>query len=829
MQEQVRVALVSSLASIRRADLASVGAKAANLADLMEAGFPVPDGFVIRGEGFDEAGALTARAREELTAALAALGDGDVAVRSSAVSEDMPDASFAGQYETILGVKGPVAVIAAAERCWASAQSVRVQMYRVTRGVETAPMSVLVQQLIAADAAGVAFTAHPISGDREVTLVNAVRGLGDRLVEGLATPDEWSIRGGRAVSQTAPEKAITPEQALMVSDLARRVEAHFAAPQDIEWAIAENRLFLLQARPITTLPEQAVRPPAHLLEVPDGFWERDATHCPEPCSPSFRFLFPYVTRVSREMVRDFGLPIEEITQRQIGGWLYVRMVPVGGKERRPLPAWLARLLFPVMFRTVPGLRASAAAAERFFASDRAGELVDCWYREWRPAAAARIEELQAVDLCSLDDDALIHHFDATVDFNHEGFRRHFVLHLPDLLLPAELLFFCRDELGWDEKDTLQILQGLSSKTTEPAVRLAELAALARLHPAARSIIESGQATLADLESGDPEYATAFKAYLQRYGCRALRLEVADKTIGECPELVLGLIRDQLQRGYDPVAEAAALAKVRETALDRARKGLVNRGEGIRDNFERLVERAQRAYPIREDNEFFLISAPLAVLRYCLLEIGRRLAEREQIDRREDVFYFEIDEVPVALRTPGSHRALVAGRKSEEAWVLAHPGPRHYGQKPPGPPPLGGMPPATARLMRFLFWLVDRLLGSTEGIEPRAADSRHLVGVAGSAGSYRGPARLIMGERDFGKIQAGDVMVCPYTSPVWSVIFPSVGALVSDTGGILAHAALIAREYGVPAVLATGRGTAIVRDGQILTVDGTAGIVTIESS
>jgi rifampicin phosphotransferase len=829
MRAQDRTGLVSSLSSIRRADLASVGAKAANLADLMAAGFPVPDGFVIRGGGFDEAGVLTAKARDDLAAALGALGDGDVAVRSSAVSEDMADASFAGQYETILGVKGLAAVVAAAERCWASAGSVRVETYRASRGVQTAPMAVLVQRLIAADAAGVAFTAHPVSGDRDITLVSAVRGLGDRLVEGLTTPDEWSIRGGRVISQTTPEKAITGEQALMVADLARRVEGHFAAPQDIEWALAGNRLFLLQARPITTLPEHNFRPPAHLLEVPAGFWERDATHCPEPCSPSFRFLIPYMTGVSRDMVRDFGLPIEEITQREIGGWLYVRMMPVGGKERKPPPAWLARLLLPVMFRTVPGLRSSAAAAERFFASDRSGELVDCWYREWRPAAAARIEELQAVDLGSLDDDALRRHLGATVDFNHEGWRRHFVLHLPDLLLPAELLFFCRDELGWDEKDTLQILQGLSSKTTEPAVRLAELAALARVHPAARSIIESGQATLADLESGDPEYATEFKAYLRNYGCRALRLEPADKTIGECPELVLGLIRDQLMRGYDPAAEAAALEKVRQTALGRARRELVDRPGAMRDHFERLVERAQRAYPIREDNEFYLISAPLAVIRYSLLEIGRRLAERGQIDRPEDVFYLEIDEVPAALSTGGSHRALIAGRKSEEAWVIAHPGPRHHGQKPGGPPPLDGMPPATARLMRFLFWLVDRMLGSTDGAQLETADSRRLIGVAGSAGCYRGPARLIMGERDFGKIRAGDVMVCPYTSPVWSVIFPSVGALVSDTGGILAHAALIAREYGVPAVLATGHGTEMLRDGQMLTVDGTAGIVTIESS
>ena len=813
---------VASLSVILRGDLPAVGAKAANLGELLQAGFPVPDGFVIHSHAFGKAGKLASSAREEVRAALASLGGGAVAVRSSGVAEDMPDASFAGQYESVLGVTGPDAVLAAIQHCWESGMNPRVQTYQASRRLDSAPMAVLVQCMVEADAAGVAFTANPVSGDRKETLVSAVRGLGERLVSGEATPDEWSIRDGRAARRNSPEHAITRAQALEVAALARQVEAYFGAPQDIEWALAGRRLFLLQARPITVLPSIAVTPSPELLEVPLGYWQRDASHWPEPTSPVFRFIFPHITRVSRELD---CVPLEEVTQREIGGWLYVRLVPIGGKERKQPPPWLARLLLPVMFRVVPQLRAAASRAEDFLGSDRCGELMETWYREWLPAAAASIQELQDVDRRALDDIALEQHLAATVAFNRETWRQHLLLHMADLPLPAELAFFCQDELGWDDMATFEILSGLSSKTTEPAYRLAELAEIARRRPAVEHLLQSGRATLANLEAADAEFGAAFRDYQRSYGCRALRLDPAEKTVAECPELVVGLIRDQLQRRYDPGAESAAHQQRRESALSRARKALARRPTSVTERFEYLAARAQRAYPIREDNEFYLVSAPMALLRYALLEVGRRLTERRQVRRAEDVFFLEIDEVSAALRAADDCNGLVERRRGEQAWVKAHPGPDHYGENPGGSPSLDGLPSAMARLMRFLLWGTERLLTSTAGED---SDAARLAGVAGSAGSYRGPVCVIKNEAEFGKIRVGDVLVCPSTSPVWSVIFPSVGALVTDAGGILAHAALIAREYRVPAVLATCVGTEILRDGQIVTVDGTMGVVHLEA-
>ena len=267
---------ILQLRDVSRADRLRVGTKAANLGELAKAGFPVPAGFIVTTSAFHyfltvnslssgssaeamAAAYLTKKVADTLSAAAAQLGDIALAVRSSAVAEDLPGASFAGQYLTVLGVRGSKALVDAVNRCLASTFSERAAGYRKVIGQQGIPsMAVLVQSLIPAYAAGVAFTANPLTGDRSETLVSAVRGLGDRLVSGETTPDEWRVKGNDIICERAPEAAIDAGQVLDIASHARRVEAYFGCPQDIEWAICDGRLFLLQARPITALPE----PPA---------------------------------------------------------------------------------------------------------------------------------------------------------------------------------------------------------------------------------------------------------------------------------------------------------------------------------------------------------------------------------------------------------------------------------------------------------------------------------------------------------------------------------------------------------------------------------------
>jgi rifampicin phosphotransferase len=231
--------------------------------------------------------------------------------------------------------------------------------------------------------------------------------------------------------------------------------------------------------------------------------------------------------------------------------------------------------------------------------------------------------------------------------------------------------------------------------------------------------------------------------------------------------------------------------------------------------------------VREDNEFLTVSAPLAILRYPVLEIGRRLAARGQLDRRDDVFFLTLEEARAALRDGQARRALATRRRGERAFVEQHPGPATYGKDPGPPPPLDALPAEARFTMTALLWYIDRIFEAAPSSRAQQAGAQVLGGIAASPGRHTGPVRVVMDESEFGKLRPGDVLVCPVTSPVWSVLFPSVGALVTDTGGLLSHPAIIAREYGVPAVVATGNATALLRDDQVVTVDGGAGRIEVQ--
>jgi hypothetical protein len=699
--------LVLSLDEVGSADAPRVGRKAATLGELRRAGFPVADGVVLttgaltrtlaaaglEADAFPErvaAAPLPGEVATAIEAVAGRLGGGPLAVRSSGVGEDLPGASYAGQYETVLGVAAGE-LGAAVRRCWASAFAPHVAAYRRSRGVRPeAAMAVLVQPLVAAETAGVAFSADPVTGDRDAAVINAVRGLGDRLVAGEASPDEWVVRREVATCRAAPEGAIDAGVAAEVAALARRIEARLGAPQDIEWALAGGELVLLQARPITALPNQPPEPVPVPVEVPPGFWEREASHAPKPWTPMSLAvaLDEPRNRASRRTFAEFGLLAETLECAQIGGWEYVRLVPLGGKDRPPPPA----RLMPLLIRLVPRLRQRIADAVAAVRSDKAGRFVEQWYRQWQPDLAARIAVLRDTDLEALGDQELDAHTARALALVHEGIDIHFLLHGALMPILAELAFACRELLGWSDEEACQLLGGLSTTSTEPARRLAELADLAARRPAVRRLLDNvDSGTAGRLAATDPEFAEAFAAYQRTFACRALRYEIADPSIAETPELTLRLLADQLVRGYDPAAEAAELAQRRATAAARARAALAGRPSTDRERFERALARAERAYPVREDNEFFTVSAPLAILRRPLLEIGRRLVARGQLDRRDDVFFLTLEEARTALRDGQARRPLVARRKGERAFVEQHPGPATYGKNPGPPPPLDASP------------------------------------------------------------------------------------------------------------------------------------------
>ena len=556
-----------------------------------------------------------------------------------------------------------------------------------------------------------------------------------------------------------------------------------------------------ETRPVTA----RVQPVEVAVSPPPGFWLRDASHMPNPLSPMYRSFLPNATESFRRMFDRFGFLVETVACAEIGGWGYVRVVPLGGRDRKAPP----RPVFAVSCRLVPSIRRRVGRCVAAVRQDVAGSLVEQWYVQWQPKMRDRGSRLRSAELGGLGDQALADHFRAAVELHEQGNEIHFLLQGALYLILGEFAFCCRDLLGWDEEKTFALLAGLSTTSTTPARELAELA---------RLLEEAGDET-------NEGFAAALRRYSREYGCRSLSLEVSELTLAELPSLTMTLIKDQMARSAGGAGWAAPhqrravmraeawAAAARLSAADCAR-------------FERLLRRAERAYPVREDNEFYTISAPLALVRYAALEIGRRLAARGTIGRADDIFFLDTAEAPRALSDQETAwTKVVAQRRAERAWVEAHPGPPSYGHDP-GPPPDFGVLPAEARLAnQALMWAVHRIL-APDRTHLRQSESCDLEGVPASPGRCTGPARVIRGEGDLSKLRPGDIVVCPAISPVWSVLFPAIGALVTDTGGVLSHPAIMAREFGIPAVVATGNATSLLQDGQVVTVDGSRGRILV---
>lgn len=553
------------------------------------------------------------------------------------------------------------------------------------------------------------------------------------------------------------------------------------------------------------------------VEPPVGYWEREASHFPQPITPFTKVLLRQA-ECGRVIAAELGSLIETVEYAEIGGWAYSRVVPFGDRTGPPPPSWL----MPLMIRVVPPVRRRLGAAAAAIETDWPGRQIDRWYGEWRPEFTRRLAEAREVDLKSLTDSELDAHLTAVVRLTQDTMFAHFRLHGAMAVVLGTFAFTCHDLLGWSDDRILSMLTGTSTMSTEPARALTDLTRLAQRSPKVLRLLASG--SVRDILTADPEFADGFNDYVRTVGYRALTYDLSDPTLVERPELIMSLVRDEL---------ASDRARSREFgdgahAIAEARAALAAASPEQRSKFEEHLVRALKAYPVREDNVYLTVSAPFALVRFAALELGRRLADRGQIHAAEDVFSLRFDEAGDAFRLGSDQKGLVDERQDERRRALTHPGPTSYGP-PPGPPPsLRAFPPAPRLITEAFMWLLAQLMG-------HAADGRlaanqltntdtAMTGIAASGGCCTGPVRVIMDETEFDKIRAGDVLVCPSTSPAWSFLFPSIAAVVTDTGGILSHPAIVARELGLPAVVATGDATRRLSDGEIVTVDGTAGTV-----
>jgi pyruvate,water dikinase len=804
---------VVPLTDLGRADLAVAGGKGANLGELVRAGLPVPAGFVVTTDAYAaavgaahlqvaervaagdggsvrtdvEAVAVPAAVGAAIVEAYAALGGGPVAVRSSATAEDLPGAAFAGQQDTYLNVVGDEAVVDAVRRCWGSLWTDRAVAYRARLGIDSGAVriAVVVQRMVDAETAGVLFTADPVTGDRAAIVVDASSGLGEAVVSGLVTPDHYVLDADGAVRTYAPGRREVVVRAApgggvthqpgapgdaerlpdaVLADLARlgtRVAALFGRPQDIEWAYVDGRVWLVQARPMTALPP----PPLRLGAVQRRLGSILLDYLPvRPYPIDMSTWVPYgpVGLMARVTAR-FGIrdAFEGALPEDEYG-VVDRLVPV---NPRPTPA---ALLAPWRI---------ASLARRH---DPARWTDDPRYVAFR----AGVANLAARDLTALPWRALVGVPRQTFDLVAPiGDLR--IDYLPGTGLALVRLAVALRLLG---RPALlpDLILGAPTRTADANRTLEALAALVREDPRLGAAVATGdRGALADF----PAFQAAFDAYLAEFGHRETvsPVLVTPPTQVDAPETVLALIKvlaAEPSHPAPPVAPATA---------DLLRHPLL-RGHRRRARLERWIRAARAGIAFREDSHFYFLM-PLPFLRRSLLEMGRRLHEAGVLDDPGDVFHLRLEELeaiddPSAIEDPETLRAAVRSRAARRAEL------------------------AGVRLI------------DPAAVFPRTEGGDALVvGTPASGGRATGPVTVIREPAEFGRLAAGDVLVCPYTNPAWTPLFPRAAAVVVDSGGPASHAAIVAREYGIPAVMGTGTGTTLLADGRRVTVDGDTGRVT----
>jgi pyruvate,water dikinase len=734
---------VVSLAGAGRTGPDRVGGKAFNLGRLAAAGVPVPAGFVITPEAFAAWGV----AEPAVAAATSALGGERYAVRSSAVAEDLAGASYAGMYETVLNVT-PGEVGATARGVSESTSADRVQAYRAERAgaagaSEGTRMAVLVQEMVEAQAAGVAFTADPITGDADQVVITAVGGLGERLVDGQAVGDQWVVRAEQATCQRCIEGAIEAGHALEVARLARRAEALFGSPQDVEWAITAGRVFVLQARPMTALPEAVTWSAPH-----DGWWLRNfrlGEWLPEPVTPLFAdWLLPALERgAARAMRAESGIAMR-LEGTVVNGWYYTTPQP------RVIGSPVVQVLrHPRTLLLVPRVLMLLLHPERM-----PRELARMTGR-WRDELLPRYRGLVAWT-------------DARVEAASEA----------QLIRIVEQVGEAAGEYSW----SVATLAGSQWKIE------AALARFCRAH--VPGLEDSPQLMLAGLPGAEPDLPAHAVHSIDWYW----------PTGGDLHAQGPG---SELRRGDEQ------LAARRQAVASTCRAALAGRRR-LKRRFERLLSIAQTYAVVREQQtRQFTLGWP--VLRRCALRLGETLVGRGELDRREDVFFLTHDELQSALAGESlTFRAAV--RTRIERWEAQ--------RRLVAPLQLGKAPAIGRRVYANAIEVARTRTRPPDGA---------LVGDPASPGRATGPVHIILDPEDFASFQDGEVLVARATAPAWTALFAKAAAVVTDGGTLAAHASLVAREYGIPAVVATENATSRLRDAQVVTVDGGAGVVEVLTS
>lgn len=879
-----------------RSKLSVVGGKGANLGELARLdGIDVPEGFCLSTAAFQrilsetpalgellaklatlgleareqigelcqqlrgviEAVAMPDEIAQDVIQALAMMGEQDAyAVRSSATAEDLPSASFAGQQDSYLNLRGRAAILAHISKCWASLFTERAALYRIQNGFDhrQVQLAVVVQKMVFSQASGILFTADPLSSNRKVLSIDASFGLGEALVSGLVSADSYKVRDGAIVAKTiatkkraiygrpaggtetvslAPEQqdaqTLTDAQILQLARLGRQIEAAFGCPQDIEWCLADGAFYIVQSRPITTLypipaaPDQENRvyvSVAHQQMMTDPMKPLGLDLFLLSASPDMRpaggrlfvdctanllsparrkILFKYMGQ-GDPLMKD---ALETIVER--GDFL--KTLPESPPVQSPAQS-------PTQ-NPAQSPNQGASHIEKVEQSNLLGQI------EHEPNLVAELIQASQDSLKELKQRIQTHSGLAVVDFIVEDIQEmkknlHNPQSLAVIMAAMNASAWVNEKINeWlGEKNvadalTLSVADNI---TAEMGMALLDVADAIRPYADVVAYLQAAQAAqddgflagMSELRGGRAAW-NAIQAYLERYGMRgAGEIDISNPRWSEKPTLLLPTLLSHIQN-FEAGASQRKFAQLREFALNKE-ADILARLQSLPDGESKVAETQQKIGLIRkftgyrEYPKYAKISRSF-VYKQALMQVAESLVRADILAEKTDVFYLTLEELRDVLRHQALAEGLIPQRKAEY---------RIYEKLSP------------PRVMTSDGETFDgRYLGAQV---PDGA----LTGVPVSAGIIEGRARIVLKLED-AELAEGDILVTPFTDPGWTPLFLSVKGLITEVGGVMTHGAVIAREYGLPAVVSVKDATRLIQDGQRIRVNGTDGYVELLSA
>ncbi|HBX23320.1 MAG TPA: phosphoenolpyruvate synthase [Desulfotomaculum sp.] len=877
-------AYVLGFQEIDKTKLTIVGGKGANLGEMSKAGFPVPQGFCITTSAYqkfiaasheldelldmldrlqpdqlDQISKLGQRMREHLLSLTmpesikTAILDGwrnagenqEYAVRSSATAEDLPTASFAGQQETYLNVKGAAQLLQAVVQCWASLFTDRAIVYRAQNGFghRSVFLAVVVQRMVFPEVSGIMFTADPVTGNRKIVSIDASFGLGEALVSGIVSADLYQVRADKLIKKQIARKeiaiyakpeggtvqvgiegerqtvpALSDEQAVRLARMGRSIEEHYGKPQDIEWCLTDNAIFIVQSRPITTLfPVPATADEQLHLFLSIGHAQM-MTEAMKPLGISVvRTVSPLgksSPRAESDLVREAGgrlylditqllaypqvrkrlpgvlLIVDELISRTVQEFIGREEFQAAVQPDKKVEFALVKKVFPTAFAVLRNI----LYRNNYQAIDELNRFIAAKVTENRK----KLEDVSGADRITLIQEmlsTLLPMVFATV-----------VQYMGAAIVTYKLIESLPQKWLGDVDELSSISKSPPGNvTTEMGLALGDVADAVRKHPAVIAYLKraADETFWEDLEAvpGGTDVLPVCSDFFARYGMRGSgEIDVTRPRWREAPTQLVPAILSHIKGVKPGQHRRDFLAGQEEAELAAAR--LLERLKYTRRGFfkTRLMRRLLKVHRsligIREHPKYFIVQN-LDLIKQVIMQEAAKLVTAGILKHPEEVFWFSLQEIKAIIETQQADHYVIARRKEKF---------QHDAKLAP------------PRAITSEGEIITAKPGAN--VPPGA-----LAGSPVSAGIAEGRARVIV-KLEEAKMEKGDILVAPYTDPAWTPLFPLAAGLVTEVGGLMTHGAVVAREYGIPAVVAVENATKILKDGQYIRVDGTKGFVEV---